>query len=341
MMAMRKGMLTRVHIIVAACLFGCAVPSARADAVTNTWNGGSGNFDSTEMWSLGTLPGPTETVVIPNAAGSEVTDTITVNSALDIGSLVVGGGSGSGAVKLVFKNGLTTNVVAGSVTVKSGATLTHTANSTAKTYVLNLKSGGDMTIESGAAVDADCCGFKSGGPGATGQGGSYGGYGGGNAATPYGSIREPVDLGSNGKADASLSTWAGGGAIMLDAVGTMTVKGTVRSRGGLQSATGGGCGGSGGSILIKAAILSGTGTIFKKHAGQTHGDLIVAAHLSSSHDIRRTPVVLALRDADLTFDTLTVSNWARFEIGSGATLMVVSSINSRDAYLYAADSCSS
>ena len=359
--------------------------------VTNTWNGGSGDFETAGMWSRGAAPVQGEVVVIPNAADSGVTDTITVNAALDVDGLVVGGGSGEGAVKLVFKNGLSDNIVAGDVHVLSGATLSHAENVSAKTYVLNLKAGGDITIDSGAVVDVDCCGFKTGGPGSISGGASYGGRGWASGAPPYGSIREPRDLGSNGKSSTTASTWAGGGAIMLDAIGTITVNGTIRARGGLAQAGGGGVGGSGGSILLKAATLAGAGTIdanqsrfngakysgsggrialhqrvatdwtaftgtvkafggdflqqsgaapgtiFKKHAGQDHGDLVVTAHHTATHDNRRTSIVSSMTDVDLTFDTLIVSSWARFEVGAGVTLKVLSSINSRDAYLYEED----
>ena len=375
---------------VGCCLAVAAGLMFGAQAESYTWKGGtSANFEDAANWEPEGTPGAADAYVIPKPESGETA--VTVNTALDIAALTVGGGTGAGTVKLTFANGLTTNVVAGNVNVLSGGKLTHKQNSTAKTYVLNLKVGGDMTIESGAFVDADCCGFKKGGPGGTGNGGAYGGYGWSNSRAPYGSIREPTDLGSNGKESTGAETWAGGGAILLDVTNTLTLDGDIRARGGLSSGTGGGCGGSGGSILLKTGVLSGSGsidanqsrfngayysgsggrialyqrtardwnaftgavrahggnffqttgaacgTIFKKHAGQEHGDLIVAAHHTSSHDNKKTPIFAAVADGDMTFDSLTVSGWARCEIGAGETLKLTKGINTTDAYLRSAD----
>lgn len=238
------------------CLAFAAGMSFAALAESYTWKGGTSNFEDAENWEPEGKPGAGDSCTISKPESGATA--LTVNTALNIAALTVGGGNGAGTVKVTFANGLSTNVVAGDVQVLVGGTLTHKANNNAKTYVLNLAVDGNMTIAEGAAVDVDCCGFQQNGPGATtNQGGVYGGRAHGNSMSSYGSIREPTDLGSNGKSGA---TWAGGGAIMLDVVGTLTVNGTIRSRGGLKTATGGGCGGSGGSIFLKVGKLAGAST---------------------------------------------------------------------------------
>ena len=374
------------------CLAFAAGVAFAASAESYTWKGGTSvNFEDAENWEPEGKPGTGDSYVIPKPA--EGATAVTVNTALDIGSLTVGGGDGAGTVKVTFANGLSTNVVAGDVQVLVGGTLTHKANNNAKTYVLNLAVGGNMTIAEGAAVDVDCCGFQTNGPGANNNnGGVYGGRAHGNATASYGSIREPTDLGSNGKGGA---TWAGGGAIMLDVVGTLTVNGTIRSRGGLAKADGGGCGGSGGSIFLKVGTLAGastgivdanqsrfddavytgsggriavhqrtaqdwsafagiirafggrdfqnqgnkigSGTIFKKLPGQTHGDLIVKGGPTAHAGYSITDLSSRITDIDEPFDSVSVSGNSVLQIDSGMTLKIAQGLDTTGGQVRCAD----
>ena len=374
------------------CLAFAAGMSFAALAESYTWKGGTSvNFEDAANWEPTGTPGAADSYVIPKPA--EGATAVTVNTALDIAALTVGGGNGAGTVKVTFANGLSTNVVAGDVQVLAGGTLTHKANSNAKAYVLNLAVGGNMTIAEGAAVDVDCCGFQQNGPGATtGQGGVYGGRAHGNTTASYGSIREPTDLGSNGQSGA---TWAGGGAIMLDVVGTLTVNGTIRSRGGLAKADGGGCGGSGGSIFLKVGALAGastglidanqsrfdnavytgsggriavhqrtaqdwsafagiirafggrdfnnqgnkigSGTIFKKLPGQTHGDLIVRGGSTARAGYSITDLSSRITDLDEPFDSVSVSNNSVLQIDSGITLRIAQGLDTTGGQVRCAD----
>ena len=236
--------------------------------VSYSWTGdaGDGDFHNAANWSADADPfSPDFVAEIPNPASGALT--ISVTNALDIADLAVGGGEGAGTVKLDFANGLTTNRVSGNVMVRTGATLTHTANSNAAKYKLNLAVGGNLTVESGASVSADKAGFASNGPGADGYGGAgvYGGKGKGSNVSSYGSIREPTDLGSQGGTGR-----VGGGAIMLDVDGVLTVNGTVSACGWIAANGGGGNGGSGGSVFLKVGTLAGSssGIIKADHSAE-------------------------------------------------------------------------
>ena len=135
---------------------------------------------------------------------------------------------------------------------------------------VQLNVSGDVTIHSGGMLSADGKGYGSQtGPGAggtnsyngVGGGGGYGGRGGrgyhpggspgGGAA--YGSLTEPVDLGSGGGGNGGV----GGGAIRLVVDGTLTVDGILTAHGNNGGYWGGG--GSGGSIHVTAAAIAGAG----------------------------------------------------------------------------------
>jgi RHS repeat-associated protein len=123
---------------------------------------------------------------------------------------------------------------------------------------------GSLQVDAGAAINADGQGYAvQAGPGAghggyTNNGGSYGGLGGGQAATTtYGSATAPVDLGSGGD-QYSGTGGAGGGAIELLVSGTLTNNGVISANGAGAMNIGGA--GSGGSIYVIANMLAGTGT---------------------------------------------------------------------------------
>lgn len=100
----------------------------------------------------------------------------------------------------------------------------------------------------------DTCGFGSGaGHGGKG-GGSACGLGGGNS---YGSVTEPITLGSGGGDGGG---GAGGGAIRLTVDGALRLDGVI-SANGMSSVNGDDGGGAGGSIWIVAEALAGAGLV--------------------------------------------------------------------------------
>ncbi|HTK04300.1 MAG TPA: fibronectin type III domain-containing protein [Candidatus Eisenbacteria bacterium] len=163
------------------------------------------------------------------------------------------------------------NFTIATVTVRSGGTMTHTANTTSKLYQLDM-SATTMDVQASGTVAAVGRGFQQGSGTGTGttiasaaSGGGYGGKGGdetfstgaaGGAA--YGSVTNPVDLGSGGGNGGTSGN--GGGAIKLTVSGTLTVNGTISANGN-PSSSGNGAGGSGGSAWLAAGTLAGSGTV--------------------------------------------------------------------------------
>jgi hypothetical protein len=134
----------------------------------------------------------------------------------------------------------------------------------------------DATIKAGGGLVADGMGYSGRtGPGHgdvdeldyTGGGGGYGGYGAkaggtqgnGYGGSTYGSVTEPVDLGSGGGSYHGLGG-AGGGAIRLNVTGMLLLDGRISADGspGLNEGSGGG---AGGSVWLTVGTLAGTGTI--------------------------------------------------------------------------------
>jgi large repetitive protein len=115
-----------------------------------------------------------------------------------------------------------------------------------------------LTIAEGGRLAADESGYTSGpGAGSGRTGGGYGGFGGGSTATaglPYGDPYQPTHLGSRGGTGG-----AGGGAMRLVVANDVIVDGTISANGGRGNQYQGG--GSGGSIWIEAAAVSGAGLI--------------------------------------------------------------------------------
>ncbi|MBE2213613.1 MAG: carboxypeptidase regulatory-like domain-containing protein, partial [Opitutaceae bacterium] len=131
---------------------------------------------------------------------------------------------------------------------------------------------GDMRVAPTAILTADAQGYRDGmgpggpnaGDGSNGIGGSYGGKGSGAAAKePYGSLVAPRDLGSAGgynrnNAHPNTSTTAGG-AIFLNVAGSLEFHGIATATGAVRDTTHAGA--TGGSILMRADRLSGTGRL--------------------------------------------------------------------------------
>ncbi len=129
----------------------------------------------------------------------------------------------------------------------------------------------NLTLGAAARIDADRKGWRGGAaggvPGVTdGSGpggglarqgaGSYGGRGAGGTKGGYGDFRGPQEPGSGGAGDSWAAGGDGGGAIRIDASGSVTVDGTITANGGSAGTRSGG--GSGGSIYIACQLLAGS-----------------------------------------------------------------------------------
>ena len=161
------------------------------------------------------------------------------------------------------------------LTITSGCTLTHRPNFNNEAYKLNFTVVSNLIIQTNALINVDGRGyFAAQGPGtAVGNtGGSYGGVGGNHddfvtIGTTYGSILAPTNSGSGGSSVAAKND--GGGAIIINVGGICII-----TNGAIISASGSGFNGStdgssgaGGTIYIKAGVITGTGII--RANGQT------------------------------------------------------------------------
>lgn len=258
---MKRELSTSIAVLFAGVLFA---------AETYTWNAGDGDWETPGNWILSTgeaaseSPGASDDVVLATPQGA--TNTVTVTSTVSIGSLTLGGGGGDGRMVLSFKNGLSTNEVSGAVLVKAGGYMTHYGPSD-NLYHLNLKVGGDMTIEEGGYVDTHGKGFGGNrgitSAGVVGSGGSKGCHGGRgqNKSYCYGNIRNPVYPGMSGVSRGSpyneLGFGRGGGVIYLEVAGNLVVDGEISSDAGGEYDQSQ----AGGSVLLRCASLTGSGRI--------------------------------------------------------------------------------
>ena len=159
------------------------------------------------------------------------------------------------------------SAVTGNWNIASNGILSHSVNSVAETYRINLTLTGNLTVNPGGQINVAGLGYSAGyGPGKPNGnkvGGTYGGTGGNAAGTngpTYGSIVAPVNLGS-GSGEAP----PGGGAIILRISGALTNNGIISANGGEPNYTGG----SGGSVFLTAGTISGaTGGVVSANGGR-------------------------------------------------------------------------
>ncbi len=250
-----------------------------AGAKTTTWDGSIGDWSDELKWDNG-LPQADDEVIV-NAG------TVTVSSATaELTSYTHNGGI------LIFTN-WNTSLQATTVTINDGM-LTHAVcdistetDNTNRVWIVCS----NLTVAVGGSVNVDASGYLGGlngttiggqGPGGGGNGnqngaaGSYGGIGGnswysGTAGSLYGVANLPIEPGSGGGASFNNrggDGGNGGGAVRIEAEGTVTVNGTVSANGGFGNKNRG-AGGSGGAIYITCRTMIGSGTV-SANGGDAH-----------------------------------------------------------------------
>jgi len=124
-----------------------------------------------------------------------------------------------------------------------------------------------LTVNTGGKITADGNGYPAN---IAVAGDVHGGYGGNSSGVPYGSVYEPIALGSGGDYSYAGTPGVGGGAIKLLVSGSTVIDGTISANG--QAGTGNRYdGGAGGSIWLDTGTISGTGT-FQTNGGAGAGD---------------------------------------------------------------------
>lgn len=236
-------------------LVACLLPVAALHATT--WIGVSGgDWFTPGNWDDG-LPGDGKTAII-NSGNVNLT-----NSTPQLAALTLNGDG-----TLIAKNWLTainaTNVTLTSTSkIRPGAAYSPSEMSNRVWIVCS-----NLLVASTASIDTRGLGYKplaSAGVQGPGGGGLRGGAGhggfGGNYTTaggqPHDSESDPVAPGSAGGSHGSALGGTGGGAVWIDASGTVTVNGTINANATAAAAAHAG-GGSGGSINIACAVFGGT-----------------------------------------------------------------------------------
>lgn len=274
------------------------LPASPLRAASLTWTGSvNSDWFNAANWSPAQVPSSADSVVIDLNA----TVSASGGTSIAFATLTVGDAAGAFAPTLRLSAAQNTSgsvtihrgarlqqdtsqqVILGSLTVLPGGTLTHTANASARSFLINMSVTGDFDLQAGATVAANAVGYAGGsgyqvagsGPGggagnasSSGSGGGHGGTGGlgRNATLPPGpandNVTNPLDLGSGGGGGISNPGGRGGGAVLLNVGGTLILNGLISADGadGAGAPHGSG-GGAGGTVKLTANAITGTGIV--------------------------------------------------------------------------------
>ncbi|MCG2680920.1 MAG: hypothetical protein L6455_13305, partial [Kiritimatiellae bacterium] len=260
----------KIQCLATACsILMVCVGSSPSPAATKTWSASTGDWFLDGNWTPATAPVAGDDVVITNASASVILS----NSTPWLSSVTL-------SKTLMFTN-WNSALNATNVTILTNGTMTlpgaFTNNATSNNVYIVCSN---LTVDAGGNINANAKGYAGGtsdsggsgsGPG-YGRGNYGGGYGGHGSASvggnTYGSFSAPVDAGSGGGwgSQTYYLGGAGGGAIRIDASGTITNNGTISANGGNGGGTWAG-GGSGGGIYLTCKTLSGTTGVFSANGG--------------------------------------------------------------------------
>ncbi|MBW1859798.1 MAG: hypothetical protein JRI70_06910, partial [Deltaproteobacteria bacterium] len=227
---------------------------------------GNSNWSSLQNWSNDTLPAGGDIVVFNATSTANCSGDVIPDNMLHI--LLDTGYTGILTIQQNSVDGVgDTLTVSGDIVVTEGSIVC-----AGDTMVLPDGEGitinaTNITVVPGGSINANGQGFPhDAGPGKgpnagdCSGGGGYGGRGGDGRdslrGSRYGSVDQPLALGSGG---GGASAGTGGGAIKLNVTDTLTVNGTISANG--NKGAGNYAGGSGGSVWIVCDTFAGTGTI--------------------------------------------------------------------------------
>ncbi|MCK5242460.1 hypothetical protein KAR34_08410 [bacterium] len=275
-MKVKNGILLTLLIVLALSNIGLA------DVVTWDKGGSDNKWSTAENWNNDTVPTSEDEIlisVITNGGinidipivvkGIEINDRLYGNneiyasSTIDTGYLKIK----SGTLKTA-ENAFGDINISGNLEIDgNGELVCRYKNKIGNGEGQIVTVGGDAIINSKITADGKGFHFNEGpGKGGEGYGASYGSRGYKSLTMPYGSMQNPVVLGSSGNYSR------GGGAIILKISGSIHINGKVTSSG-TDSST---CGSSstGGSINITALSISGSGKIYANGDGYGSGGRI-------------------------------------------------------------------
>ena len=239
---------------------------------THTWKAvpADNNWFNSANWDGdGSYPGTADEVVV--GAGAAITLT---NETAVLASFTMTGGTLTFTNWLTRLRATTVDLQAGALALPAAFTSTVMSN---RIWIVCQ----DLTLGATATINVDGKGYIAGtGPGGASTlqrrgGGGHGGRGGfgdsGGGGITNDAVHEPVNPGSGG-AHAGAGG-SGGGAVRIQATGTVDLQGTIYARGANNSVWTGG-GGSGGSIWIECVqFAAGAGALLNADGGNgtTHG----------------------------------------------------------------------
>ena len=217
-------------------------------------------------------------------------------------TVIKAGANGTGAV--VIGDGRTficdtATTVLGSLTVADGGVLTHTSGGA---YRIDLSVTGDVVVEDGGRISQVGGAVKGSGDRV---GGVYGGLAQNATGHCYGSLTKPISVG--GDANGPWGLTKGGGAVKISTPRSIRIEGSVEMNGGDAAEASG----SGGSVWLTSATLSGEGRI-----AANGGNLTQSGAARSTGSGGR--IALWLTDPAADFSTFTGKITAC--AGTGATI---------------------
>lgn len=262
---------TTVTVTLTSGLYGVDAQASSAELTVknlvvpagfNTWVAAADGLASVgSNWSEGHAPQASENVLFDGRFSSANCEWDADATATVASWTQTNGYTGTVTVETLFPDGpdatFTVLSVIGDMWIGSG-TVTHPAHTSAHAvdhWRLRLDVGGNLTIACGAKITASAKGSYN----ARSEGGSA--YGGGfNYVVSWGDILEPYGVGSSANGNATAMPFAGG-AIWIEVDGATTLDGSVLANGVSAKPNYDTFAGSGGSIYLKTATLSGSGTI--------------------------------------------------------------------------------
>ena len=239
-------------------------------------------FDAAN-WDKARIPAALDDVMVPAGATLLLTNETPALHAIEVAGVLTAAN-------------WTTKIVAGTVTVANGGTVTcegpfTDAEMSNRVWIVCT----DLTVDAGGAINVNDKGYAAGfGPGrspTTWIGASHGGFGGGpcNSASrrmlSCDDVEDPVQPGSGGNGGKNSSTGTpGGGVVRIEATGTVTVNGSILASATLLPAKNDqNSYGAGGSISISCARFAGAD-------GVVRADAAVSGYSSPGHLPPTTPV---------------------------------------------------